>query len=166
MDREIIMMKNTNTAVNNELLDVTDLFDSEIMLRLKRTCDANPSMEWLPAYYFDICFPDGTEIGYCDLRIGYNNKVYIGGNIGYGIHEAYRGHHYSAKACLLLFKQAKKHGMDHLTISCQPENIASERNIQIAGGQFVEIAAIPEDSEMYKEGKRQVKIYYFDMTGK
>ena len=29
---------------------------------------------------------------------------------GYGIDEPYRGHHYAAKACKLLFQQAKKHG--------------------------------------------------------
>lgn len=160
MDRENIMMKNNTAIIKSELLDTSDLSDGEIMLRLKRTCNADPVKEWLPAYYFDICFPDGTEVGYCDLRIGYNNKVYIGGNIGYGIHKKYRGHHYSAKACRLLYKQAQKHGMDHLTISCQPENIASERNIRIAGGEFVEIADIPKDNEMYTEGKRKVKIFY------
>ena len=87
--------------------DVDDLKSDEIFLRLKRTCDAQPEKRWLPAYYFDICLPDGTPIGDCDLRIGHNDKTYVGGNIGYGIDEEYRGHHYAAKACALLFRQAK-----------------------------------------------------------
>ena len=104
-----------------------------------------------------------TVIGYCDLRIGHNEKTYIGGNIGYGIKGEYRGHHYAAKACELLFKQAKKHSMDYLIITCDPENIASSRICEIAGGKFLEIATVPKDNEMYAEGKREVKIFKFDI---
>ena len=138
-----------------------DLRDGEIMLRLTKTCDAQPEKRWVPAYYFDICLLDGTKIGYCDLRIGHNEKSYIGGNIGYGIDEPWRGHHYAAKACALLFRQARKHGMDYLIITCVPENAASSRTCQLAGGQYSETAAIPEDNEMYAEGKRWVMVYKF-----
>lgn len=141
--------------------DVSDLKTEEIFLKLVKTCDAQPEKRWVPAYYFDICLYDGTKIGYCDLRIGHNDKTYIGGNIGYGIDEPYRGHHYAAKACLLLFCQARKHGLDYLTISCQPSNKASSRTCEIAGGEYIETADIPEDNEMYAEGKRQVMIYRF-----
>ena len=75
----------------------------------------------------------------------------------------YRGRHYAAQACLLLFRLAKKHGMDHLFITCTPDNIASARTCELAGGQFVEVADIPEDNEMYAEGKRQVRVYKFDL---
>lgn len=36
-------------------------------------------------------------MGQCDLRIGYNERLYYGGHIGYQIDEKYRGHHYSKK---------------------------------------------------------------------
>ena len=143
--------------------DVSDLKTEEIYLKLRETCDAVPEKQWVPAYYFDICLLDGTKIGYCDLRIGHNTKTYIGGNIGYGIDEPYRGHHYAAKACALLFRQAKKHKMDHLIITCVPTNTASARTCELAGGIYVETADIPEDNEMYAEGKRQVTIYRFDL---
>ena len=143
--------------------DVSDLKTDEIFLRLVKTCEARPEKQWVPAYYFDICLCDGTKIGYCDLRVGYNEKTYIGGNIGYGIDAEYRGHRYAAKACALLFRQAKKHGMDYLTISCQPENKASARTCEIAGGVYVGTADIPEDNEMYAEGKRQVMIFRFNL---
>ena len=141
--------------------DVSDLKTEEIFLKLVKTCDAQPEKQWVPGYYFDICLLDGTKIGYCDLRIGHNAKTYIGGNIGYGIDEPYRGHHYAAKACALLFRQARKHGLDHLTISCQPSNKASSRTCEIAGGEYIETADIPEDNEMYAEGKRRAMIYRF-----
>ena len=141
---------------------VEDLRDDVICLQLDHTCEAQPEKRWLPAYYFHICLPDGTKVGYCDLRIGHNDKTYIGGNIGYGIDEAYRGHHYAARACELLFRQAQKHRMAYVIITCVPENLASARTCELAGGRFVETAPIPEDNEMYAEGKRQVMIWRFD----
>lgn len=143
--------------------DIDDLKDNEIYLKLTKTCEAQPEKRWLPAYYFDICLLDGTSIGHCDLRIGHNDKTYIGGNIGYGIDEEYRGHRYATKACKLLFKQAKKHDLDYLIITCVPDNIASARTCELAGGEFLEIADIPEDNEMYAEGKRAVRVYRFEM---
>ena len=144
-------------------LDTADLKDNEICLKLNRTCAAQPEKRWLPAYYFDICLLDGTKIGSCDLRIGHNDKTYIGGNIGYRIEEPFRGHRYAAKACALLFRQARKHQMDYLIITCDPSNAASSKTCQIAGGLYLETADIPEDNEMYSEGKRQVMIYRFDL---
>lgn len=144
--------------------DTSDLKNDEIFLKLTRTCEAEPEKQWLPAYYFDICLLDGRKIGYCDLRIGHNERTYIGGNIGYGIDEEFRGNHYAAKACKLLFRQARKHDMDYLIITCVPANLASSRTCELAGGKFLEIADIPTDNNMYLEGKRQVKIFRFDIA--
>ncbi len=146
-----------------DFFDTEFLKNDEIMLKLTRTADAIPEKGYVPAYHFDICLVDGTKIGACDLRIGHNSKLYIGGNIGYGIDEPYRGHHYAAKACLLLFSLAKKHGMDHLYITCAPDNAASYKTCEWCGGNFIEIALIPEDNEMYAEGKRKVRVYRFDL---
>ena len=140
-----------------------DLKDAEIRLRLKEVREAQPAKRRLSAYYFDICLPDGTKIGNCDLRIGHNDRTRIGGNIAYGIYPAWRGHHYAAKACALLFRQARKHRMDFLIITCDPANRASARTCEIAGGEYLETAEIPQDDEMYAQGKRQVRIYRFDL---
>ncbi len=139
--------------------DTTNLKDKEIILKVTRTADAMPEKEYLPAYYFDICLLNGEKIGSCDLRIGHNNKTYIGGNIGYNIDLEHRGKNYATKACFLLFKLAKDHGLDHLYITCQPNNVASYKTCEKSGCSFIEIAEIPENYEMYAEGKRQVKIY-------
>jgi len=40
---------------------------------------------WVPAYHFAICNPNGIKMGSCDLRIGHNDKLYYGGNIGYRV---------------------------------------------------------------------------------
>ena len=143
--------------------DVSDLKTDEIFLKLTKTCEEQPEKRWLPAYYFDICLLDGTKVGSCDLRVGHNDKTYIGGNIGYAVDEKYRGNHFAAKTCKLLFLQAKKHALDYLIITCDPTNIASYRTCEHAGGKHIETTDIPEDNEMYAEGKRQVMIYRFDL---
>ena len=140
-----------------------DLCDQEIFLKLTRATEAQPEKRWLPACYFDICLLNGERIGQCDLRIGHNDKTYVGGNIGYGIDELYRGHRYAAKACRLLFKLAKAHGMNDLIITCEQGNIASARTCELAGGEYLETADIPEDNEMYQEGKRKVRVYRFEL---
>ena len=50
-----------------------------------------------------------------------------------------------------------------MIITCQPDNIASARTCEIAGGRFLEIVDIPEDNEMYAEGKRKVRVYRFEI---
>ena len=146
-----------------EFLDTSDLRSDELMLRLDKTSQALPDKGWVPAYYFTICLPDGVPVGGCDLRIGHTRKTYLGGNIGYHVAEAHRGHRYAAKACLLLFRLAKKHGMDHLYITCPVDNPASARTCELAGGKLVEIADVPLDNDMYAEGIRRVKIFRFEI---
>ncbi len=140
-----------------------DLKDGEICLRLKETREAVPGRQQLPVYYFDICLPDGTRIGNCDLRIGHNEKSAISGNIGYGIYPAFRGHHYGARACVLLLQLAKEHGMDYLLVTCDPANRASSRTCELAGGIRTGVKDVPRDHELYAGGKRQVVIYRFDL---
>ncbi|MCR8968450.1 GNAT family N-acetyltransferase [Facklamia sp. 7083-14-GEN3] len=144
--------------------DTSLLKDQTIYLKLKKTSEAQAEKNWVPAYYFDICLLNGTKIGYCDLRIGHNKNTYIGGNIGYGIDADYRGNHYAAKACRLLFKLAKQHNMSYLIITTDPANIASYRTCERLGGELIEIADIPKNHDMYQRGMRKVNIYQFDFS--
>lgn len=143
--------------------DTSDLKTDEIFLHLTKTSPAQPEKRWLPAYYFEICLSEGTVIGNCDLRVGHNDKTYIGGNVGYNIDAAYRGNRYAAKACQLLFRQARKHGMKYLIITCVPDNLASSRTCEIAGGRVIGIETVPENNELYAEGMRNVLLYRFDI---
>lgn len=141
-------------------LDIKGLMDQEIYLQLDRTVDANIDKGYVPAYYFKICRrSDRVELGYCDLRIGHNINTVFGGNIGYDIHEPYRGHHYAGKACLLLFELARKHGLDTLIITCDPNNIASKKTCEYCGAIFWEIVDVPQCHQMYKDGRRKTCRY-------
>ena len=102
------------------------------------------------------------KAGHCDLRIGYSEGVYYGGNIGYRVEELYRGCHYAGKACLLLFELAKRHGMEYLIITCNPENVPSRKTCEWLGGELLEIAELPEDSEQRRlTGESHRCIYKF-----
>lgn len=144
--------------------DTAFLKTEEITLRLERTAEGDPVRNWVPAYHFAICAPDGTRMGACDLRVGCNDNLYYGGHIGYRVEEPYRGHHYAEKACRLLFQLAKMHGMAYLYITCSPDNFPSARTCERAGGKLVEIAELPADSDMRRGGETHKRVYKFDLT--
>lgn len=139
------------------------LKNDEIQLMLEKTVEADPEKEWVPAYHFAICNNNGQKMGVCDLRIGHNDKLYYGGNIGYRIHEEYRGNHYAGKACLLLFELARKHDLKYLIITCNPENHASRRTCEYAGGKLLEIVELPKDNDMRDDGETEKCIYRFEL---
>ena len=136
----------------------------EIFLKLDKTVEAIPEKGWAEAYHFKICLVSGNaEVGFCDFRIGNTTGLYFGGNIGYTVYENYRGNHYAGKACLLLLDLAKKHNMPYLYITCNPDNYASRRTCEYAGGILTSIIDLPEDNDMYLEGERQKCMYRFNL---
>ena len=147
-----------------KFLDTGFLKSDEICLTLEKTVEADPERNWLPAYHFAICDLDGVKMGGCDLRIGHNESVYYGGNIGYRVEEPYRGHHYAGKACKLLFELARRHGMEYVIITCDPDNWASRKTCEWLGGELVEIVELPEDNDMRAEdGETHKCIFRFEL---
>lgn len=120
---------------------------------------------WVPAYHFFICDLHGNRMGKCDLRIGYNDNLYYGGHIGYTVFPEYRGNHYAAKACLLLFQLAKKHDMKYLYITCNPDNYASRKTCEYAKGKLMETVELPEGNDMRDRGESEKCIYKFILSG-
>jgi len=143
--------------------DTTFLKNDEIQLVLEKTVDGDEEKGWVPAYHFAICNLEGTKMGICDLRVGHNDKLYFGGNIGYRVEETYRGHHYAGKACLLLLELAKKHEMGYLIITCNPDNYPSRKTCEYAGGELLEIVELPEDNDMRERGMTEKCIYRFEL---
>ena len=140
--------------------DTSFLRSEEIQLILEKTVEANRAKGSLPAYHFAICDRIGVKMGVCDLRVGHNERVYYGGNIGYRVERPYRGHHYAGKACLLLLHLARLHGMDYLYITCNPDNWASRKTCEYAGGELLEITELPEDNDMRLEEGETAKCIY------
>lgn len=144
-------------------LDTAFLKSEEIFLQLERAAEEDAVKGWVPAYHFNICLLDGTQVGKIDLRIGHNQKLYYGGNIGYRVDEPYRGHHYAAKACKLVLELARKHDLEYVYITCNVTNEASAKTCEYAGGALIATEDLPEDNDMYKAGTRTVKIFRFEL---
>lgn len=142
-------------------LDTAFLKNAEIQLLLEKTVDGDEERKWVPACHFSINDLNGIRMGVCDLRVGYNDNLYYGGHIGYRVFPGYRGNHYAGKACLLLFQLARKHGMNYLYITCNPDNFASRKTCEYAGGKLLEIVELPEGNDMRDDGEFEKCIYQF-----
>lgn len=140
------------------------LIDDDLELVLVKKCRANKKKKYVPAYWFEMRnAKTHKRIGDITLRIGFNANIKYGGNIGYGVDETYRGNHYAARGCLLLFPFAKQHGMKTLWITCNPENIPSRKTCERIGGELVEIVDLPKNNEQYKKGERGKCRYLFEL---
>jgi len=115
-----------------------------------------------PTYFFRMMSVSREEeMGTINLRIG--STVHLeryAGHIGYGVHPPHRGRHYAARSVNLLLPLAYRHGISPVWITCDPENGASRRSLEIAGAEFVEIVDVPEDCGIRKYGGKLRKSRY------
>ena len=145
-------------------LNTDFLRNQQIKLELERVAEGDLAKKWVPAYYFFICTPGGKRMGKCCLRVGNNENTYYGGHIGYEIDEPYRGNHYAAKACELLFSLAKRHEMSYVLITCNPDNIASRKTCEYLKGNLLEIAELPKNNDMrMSKGETEKCIFRFEL---
>lgn len=143
-----------------EFKDFDYLTDDEIDLRIEQKLAANEEKGYVPAYEYQITLHGLIEpIRRIGIRIGYNENILYGGNIGYFINEEYRGNHYAAKACKIVNWVAEAHGMNKLIITCNPDNVPSKKTCERIGAKLKEIVDLPPHNEQYQEGERQKCIY-------
>jgi RimJ/RimL family protein N-acetyltransferase len=145
-----------------DFIDLPILKDGDISLVCIKKSPANPSRNWVPSYQFSICLNE-KSIGQIDLRIGYNEGLYYGGNIGYSIDEEYRGHSYTVRACRLLMMVAKAHQMKSLNISNEYSNHASFRVCEKLGAKFSRVVKLPEWNEMRSDDHEYENIFIWEI---
>lgn len=107
-----------------------------------------------PALFYDILLGE-TVVGSCSLRLWQDEEMRYGGNIGFFIDEAFRGHHYAVEACHVLFSIAERYGMHQVYLTCSVGNNASRRTCELAGCAFLGEEKIPEGSELYAQGEHR-----------
>ena len=140
--------------------DFDFLTDGEIDLKIEEKIPYNAEKDYVPAYKYKITLHNSNDtIGNIDIRIGYNEGIYYGGNIGYNIEEPYRGNNYASKACKIIKQVAIAHEMNTLLITCNPDNFPSRITCEKAGLKLKEIVNLPPYNEMYQIGEKQKCLY-------
>ncbi|MDR3596680.1 GNAT family N-acetyltransferase [Clostridium sp.] len=142
------------------------LTDGEIDLKIEKKIPSNEEKGYVPTYRYRITLHNSNNsIGNIDIRIGYNENIYYGGNIGYRIEKSYRGNNYASKACKIIKQVAIAHGMYKLIITCNPDNFPSRITCEKTGLKLNAIVDLPLHNEMYKDGERRKCIYEWILTG-
>ena len=124
------------------------------------------SIAFKDQYYYNVYDKEHNRVGECDLYLTQDKDVYYLGNIGYEIFSQYRGHGYSKDCSKLLIDLASKIGVSELTITANPNNIASLKIINSLGAKFVEVIKVPRNCQLYKTGDRYLERYIINTGGK
>ncbi len=146
-------------------LDPGRLKDGDLLLVPARTKPADPTKAHVPAYGFDMLAPDGTIMGYLNLRIGDGEtELRYPGNVGYGVQPSWRGHGYAGRSLKLILPFARRHGLTRLWITCRPDNAASRKTCEGVGATLIEIIDVPPTHEMARAyGIHQVRRYCIEI---
>ena len=143
-----------------EFKDFDFLTDGEIDLKIEDKTPSNDEKGYVPAYKYRTTIHNSDDsMGNIDIRIGYNENIYYGGNIGYSIIKVHRGNSYASKACRIIKQVAIAHGMDRLIITCNLDNFPSRATCEKVGLKLKEIIDLPPYNEMYQDGERQKCVY-------
>ncbi len=133
-------------------VDPGELVDDD--LRLDLAAFALQPAHRVPAYHFRMMHCEtGAEMGVIRLRVGSTRHIEMyAGHVGYAVHPPHRGHRYASRSVRLLVPLAARLGLDPLWITCDPENHASRRSLEVAGARLVEIVEVPEDCVIRQSG--------------
>ena len=138
--------------------------DLELILVKKIFPEANEIAD-VPVYKFEMRTTGTSQkLGRINFRVGKTKDLIMyAGHFGYAVQRKFRGNRYAARSCQLLFSLAKKHLINPIWITCNPDNAASRRTCEIVGGKLIEIIDLPPDNDQYQDGDRQKCRYRFDL---
>lgn len=141
------------------LAAIPHLRDNEIDLELIEY--GFQAIHRVPAYQFRIVhLTTGEELGTIRLRVGSSPHIErYAGHIGYTVHPQHRGHRYAAKSLRLILPLAQQLEIDPLWITCDPDNIASRRTLDLVGAEFVDTVEVPPECTIHKSGHPQKRRY-------
>jgi tagatose 1,6-diphosphate aldolase len=129
--------------------------------------EARGSSGLSPTYHFWMRVSGNPELeiaGGINLRIGQQYElVMYHGQIGYHVYPPFRGHHYAERAARLLFPLARRHQLNPLWITCNPDNLPSRRTCERLGGQLVEIVPVPPENPLFAMGETEKCRFRIDL---
>lgn len=96
----------------------------------------------------------GTEVGHINLRVGHSDHVrFYAGHIGFEVIPVHRGNRYAYHACLAIAPLARS-VLPELVFTCDPDNHASRRTIELIGASFIDQMIVPPEDPHYAHGSR------------
>jgi predicted acetyltransferase len=139
---------------------LSTLRDSTLSLELLEF--ASHPVHAVPTYFFRLMhMSSGDEVGRINLRVAVGRHIRChAGHIGYEVHPDFRGHGYASRALTLLKPLARRLGIDPLSITCDPDNIASCRSCETAGATLVDVIDLPEDCVIHRNGHPRKCLYH------
>ena len=119
----------------------------------------------VPAYFFRMTLAaSGDEVGRINLRLGTDGHIrFHAGHVGYMVHPEFRGRRYASRALMLLMPLARQVGIDPVSITCDPENVASRRTCEIAGATLVDMVDLPADCMIHRDGHPRKCLYHLSV---
>ncbi len=104
--------------------------------------------------FTELWMAEGDEyLGRISLRHELNELLFTwGGHIGYAVRPSARGRGHALAALTAMLELCRARGIDPVLVTCDPDNGASRRTIERAGGEY-------EDT---REGKRR---YWIPLPG-
>jgi predicted acetyltransferase len=131
----------------------------QVRLHFVRIVPGDPSHDFVPAYHFRILTADGSDVGHINFRVGDTGHVLVcAGHIGFEIREPCRGHGYALQACRAIAPFVRS-VYEAVTITCDPDNIASIRTIEKLGASFTDEVPVPPHDPHYQRGSRRKRRY-------
>ncbi|WP_334237174.1 GNAT family N-acetyltransferase [Terriglobus sp. ADX1] len=107
----------------------------------------------VPARYYRMMNAAGEHIGNINLRLDTTEAITrYAGHIGYEVFPEHRGYRYAARAVRSLIPVAREHGIGTLWITCDPENTASRRTLELAGAEYVETVNVLYNHAIFLAG--------------
>ena len=135
-----------------------------LVLRYRRILPGDLELGFLPAYHYRIHLETGLEAGHINFRVGEEPRDnYVAGHIGFSVTPEFRGNRIAYRACKLIQPFVARVSGD-VIITCDPDNDASRRTIELLGAKFLNERAVPEDDPAYALGSRR-KLRYLWETG-
>ncbi len=135
------------------------LSSGAVRLRFVRVVPGDPSRDFVPAYHFRILLSDGSDVGHINFRVGDTEHVRLcAGHIGFEILEPFRGHGYALQACRAIASFVRSF-YGAVTITCDPDNLASIRTIERLGASFADEVPVPPHDPHFQRGSRSKRRY-------
>lgn len=130
----------------------------EVTLRFVRVLPGEPARGFVPYFHFLVA-AGGADVGHINFRIGNTEHVLVcAGHIGFEIAESFRGRGYALQACRAIAPFVRS-VCNAVTITCDPDNLASRRTIERLGAEFVDEVAVPASDPHYQRGSRSKRRY-------